>query len=792
VAGYRLNLSFNNQPIGFLWNSGTFTDLGTGGGPQSWAYGINNSSQIVGASQFSANGQLAAFVWQNGAMTNLDPNPNEMSRAYAINTSGEVAGLINNGSNLPVIWKPAAIAASPNGAVRSNNVVTITTTSAHNFAIGDSVTIAGVSDGTFNGAFTIATVPSATTFTYAQSGAGAPSGSGTAWGKTMLPTLHCAFASCQGEALAINDLGQVVGWGVDGTVNVGHPVMWDANGQPTDLFPIPGNYAEANGINDSSVVVGYLQPGLASNSPIRAFSWQGGTLNDLGAVGSDTNSGAWGINTKGDIVGISATNSNAILVGPGGGGRAFLRTNGTMYDLTSLLAPGTSWNLDTAFAINDNGQIVGTGRAPDQMEHGYLLTPIAASTTTALAGSANPSVFGQQVSFTATVSPTAASSFTPTGNVTFNDGATVLGTVALSSGTATFNTAGLAVGGHTITASYGGDTNFTSSTSSTLNEAVSQAATTTTFSASPNPSISGQLITLTAAVNVLAPGSGTPTGTVTFLDGTVTLGTATLNSAANAMFSTSSLAVGSHNLTASYGGDTNFTGSTTSSAATVTVQAPPPPAQIIDNETITVTDAVSFSDVVDTETVHVADAAFVTPVINVTAPVVEYSAGSLGFGNVLAGQTGTQSLTVLDIGEAPLLLSSAAPSPGSAFTIAQVTCSNGATSLPTTLPVGGACTLLVSYLAPLAGAASDTLTFTDNAALSNVSTAQGGSSYTQSIPLNGSGTSTPPPPPPPSVIPVTDNETITVTDAVSFSDVVDTEMVHLTDAAYVTPLIRVT
>src|SRR5712691_6740627 len=74
----------------------------------------------------------------------------------------------------------ATIAAAPNGAVRSSNTVTITTTAAHGFVVGQSVAIAGVTDTSFNGTFTIATVPSTTTFTYAQTGSNATSGGGTA------------------------------------------------------------------------------------------------------------------------------------------------------------------------------------------------------------------------------------------------------------------------------------------------------------------------------------------------------------------------------------------------------------------------------------------------------------------------------------------------------------------------------------------------------------------------------------------------------------------------------------
>ena len=216
---------------------------------------------------------------------------------------------------------------------------------------------------------------------------------------------------------------------------------------------------------------------------------------------------------------------------------------------------------------------------------------------------------------------------------------------------------------------------------------------------------------------------------------------------------------------------------------TSTAPPPPPPAvvPVMDNETISVTDTVSFPDVFDAEAVHVADAVFVTPLINVAAPVVDYSAGSLGFGNVLPGQTGTQSIALSDIGQASLTVSSALLSQGSAFSVTQIACSNGATSLPTTLQVGGVCTFLIAYAAPSGAAVNDVLTFTDDASLSNVASVQAGSNYTQSIPLNGAGTSTGPPPPPPAVVPVLDNEAIHVTDTPSFPDVFDPEPIKVTD-----------
>jgi hypothetical protein len=95
---------------------------------------------------------------------------------------------------------------------------------------------------------------------------------------------------------------------------------------------------------------------------------------------------------------------------------------------------------------------------------------VTGNTITSLLSSANPSLVGQSVTFTATVSST--TSGTISGTVTFKDGAATLGTGPVSGGTATFTTTSLTQGTHSVTAEYGGNTNFNASTSGAVSQVV--------------------------------------------------------------------------------------------------------------------------------------------------------------------------------------------------------------------------------------------------------------------------------------------------------------------------------
>ncbi len=213
---------------------------------------------------------------------------------------------------------------------------------------------------------------------------------------------------------------------------------------------------------------------------------------------------------------------------------------------------------------------LGVNVPPNASGQNFIASPILPTTTT-LTSSLNPSIAGQPVAFTATV---ASTSGVPTGQVTFKDTGSVIGTVNLNNaGAATLTTSALSAGSHTITADYSGATTFYGSSSNPLTQQV-RYGTTTVLVAAPNPSFSLQLITFTANV---ASGGGTPTGAVSFMEGTTVLGTVNLNGTGVATFVTSGLVWGVHAVSAQYQGDTLFAASTS-----------PAFAQTVENEELSI------------------------------------------------------------------------------------------------------------------------------------------------------------------------------------------------------------
>jgi hypothetical protein len=190
-----------------------------------------------------------------------------------------------------------------------------------------------------------------------------------------------------------------------------------------------------------------------------------------------------------------------------------------------------------------------------------------AGTTTAVGSSVNPSVFSQTVTFTATVSVVAPGIGTPAGDVTFKNGTCAAGTVLggpitlNGSGQATFDVSSLTVGTHAVTACYAGNAEFDESDGN-VSQAVNKALTSTGVTSNANPSVFSQSVTFDVTVTNVAPAVATPAGSVTLKNGTCaagsSLGTTSLNGSGQASFNISTLAVGTHTITACYLGNSSF------------------------------------------------------------------------------------------------------------------------------------------------------------------------------------------------------------------------------------------
>ncbi|MFE9060091.1 Ig-like domain repeat protein [Streptomyces violaceusniger] len=221
-----------------------------------------------------------------------------------------------------------------------------------------------------------------------------------------------------------------------------------------------------------------------------------------------------------------------------------------------------------------------------------------AASATVVTSDPTPSVSGEPVAVTATVTGVPTTSVTPTGTITFDFGDGTPGVTApLADGAATVTHAYAAPSGspYSITAVYNGDSVFHPSTG-TGSHTVAQAATTTTVTSSPDPSVFGQPVTLTATVAAVPPGTGTPTGSVTFTVSDGGTAVVSLDSAGVATFVTGPLSTGSHAVTAVYSGDASFTSSTgtdtqtvNQSATTTTATSTPDPSTFGQTLTLTAT-----------------------------------------------------------------------------------------------------------------------------------------------------------------------------------------------------------
>ena len=280
----------------FRWQDGTLTDLGTLGGTFSFAIGISKHGKVVGSSDLASGPGLHAFLWSGGTMRDLGTLGGGDSSAIAINDRDQVVGQ----SQVDVL-DPNTGAPAWHAFLWQNNL------------IADLGTLGG--SNSFGGG-----------------------------------------VNKQGQIVGVSDISS------DPHQNFGTPVfhsfLWQ-NGVMTDLGQVlGGDFNFSNAINESGQIVGGAN--LPGETLRHAFIWQDGKAQDLGTLPSDEASFAFAVNNKGQVVGMSAQSFD------GGGSffyscpcHAVLWKEGQVIDLNTFVPPGSGWELFAAEAINEKGQIAG-------------------------------------------------------------------------------------------------------------------------------------------------------------------------------------------------------------------------------------------------------------------------------------------------------------------------------------------------------------------------------------------------------------------------------------------------
>ncbi len=345
----------------------TVIDLGTLGGTFSFAGGLNNIGQVVGASTLPGDTEIRAFLWSEGAMTDLGTlgGPNSFTN-IPLNDRGEIVGSSDTSTPdplgedfcgfgthlicLPFLWKDGVMTPLP--TLGGNNGA--------GFEINNRGQSVGGAENTTPDPTCVA--PQVLQFKPVIRENGAI---------RELPTFP---GDPDGFGTVINDKGQAAGVSGICANPFLHALLWQ-NGTANYLGNLGGTMNNLpTEINEQGQVVG--RSDLPGDTTSHAFLWQNGVMTDLGTLPGDFSSEADGINSEGQVVGCS--NDAA------GNSRAFLWQNGVMTDLNTLIPAGSPLFLWCAGGtINSRGQIAGAAVVTSTGEfHAFLATRTDPGTAT--------------------------------------------------------------------------------------------------------------------------------------------------------------------------------------------------------------------------------------------------------------------------------------------------------------------------------------------------------------------------------------------------------------------------
>ncbi len=348
-------------------------------------------------------------------------------------------------------------------------------------------------------------------------------------------------------------------------------------------------------------------------------------------------------------------------------------------------------------------------------------------------------IVGQSITVSAGLSGTLLANTPRTGTLSLNEGTTTLASVDISQVTANSSgyypltiAGGLPAGSHTLTVSYSGDANYASATTTLATITVASSATTSTYLSGPTTVYAGQTVSYTASVSAPGTSVSITSGTVTFYDGTTVLGTATLNGTPLATIQTGALSIGSHTLTATYGGTTTLN-SSTSAALNVTVKgalvnlSAGYNSKAVVGQTITVTAGLGgtlLASTPRTGTLSLVEGTTTLASLDVTTATTTTS-GMYTLSIVGGLAAGSHTLKVVYSGDANY--SSASLTLGSPITVASSAATSTYLSGPTSVPVGQLVTYTASVSAPgtSLSVTSGTVTFYDGTNVLGTATLNG-------------------------------------------------------------------
>lgn len=345
-----------------------FTDLGTLGGLDSAASGINDNGDVVGSSRIDGQSSATrAFLYSGGVMQNLGTFPGGgNSYAYGISDDGQVVGLAY--SNDPYTNIPRAFLYEDGDIEDLGDLTGEFISRATGISAGGDIALSGFSSFGETGES-----DSYTAILYS-------GGDATDLGN-LDPDYGDYSLSPATTTAGLNDNGQVVG------TSGGHAFLYDGdtmqdlgtlpNDRPSDAFAVNAN-GEVVGVSGGYRGFGAFRYDAITQQPVgpdtgRAFLHDGETMHALGSLAAGGGSAGLGINDNSQIVGWAETQPIGAYPNVW---HAFLYEHGVMVDLNALVAVGAGIVLTQANAINNAGQIVGEA-AVNGHTHAFLLTPAA-------------------------------------------------------------------------------------------------------------------------------------------------------------------------------------------------------------------------------------------------------------------------------------------------------------------------------------------------------------------------------------------------------------------------------